>query len=106
MVRCVHGHKNMPPSHKGSGKMEPVTMREARANFSDVANEVQFRGERIVVHRHGKPAFAIVSVEDLELLQALEDRMDLEAAREAVREMEAAGEKPIPWSKVKKKLGL
>jgi hypothetical protein len=34
---------------------------------------------------HGKSIAAIVSVEDLELLQALEDRIDLAAARKALK---------------------
>jgi hypothetical protein len=40
-------------------------------------------------------------VEDLELLQQLEDRIDLEAARKALKEPGR-----IPWAKVKKDLGL
>ena len=38
------------------------------------------------VDRHGKPVAAIVPVEDLDLLERIEDRYDLEAARAALRE--------------------
>ena len=34
----------------------------------------------------GKPVAALVSPEDLELLEAIEDRIDIEAARKALRE--------------------
>ena len=49
---------------------------------------------------------AIVPAEDLEWLEAMEDRIDAEDARKAVAEMKAKGEKPIPLAKPKKKLGL
>ena len=38
---------------------------------------VAYKGERIVLERHGKDVAALVSVEDLELLEELEDRTDL-----------------------------
>jgi len=48
----------------------PVSM--ARGNFSDLLNEVLVYGGRIVLERHGKPVAALVSVGDLEVLEALE----------------------------------
>jgi hypothetical protein len=35
-----------------------------------------------------------------------EDRLDIEAADQAVAEAQAKGEKPIPWAEVKTELGL
>jgi prevent-host-death family protein len=58
-------------------------------------NRVRYQGERVVVERRGKGVAALVPVEDLELLQALEDRIDLAAARKALREPGR-----IPWEKV------
>lgn len=49
---------------------------------------------------------ALVPVEDHTLLEELEDRLDYEAAEEALAEMRAKGEKPIPWEQVKAELGL
>ena len=81
---------------------KPVS--EARYDLAETLNRVRYKGERIVLHRRGKDVAALVPVEDLELLEELEDRIDLEAAREALKEAEKEG--TISWSEVKKKLGL
>jgi prevent-host-death family protein len=82
--------------------MTRLTASEARTQFSDVVNQVAFKGERVVLHRHGKDVAAIVPVEDLELLEELENRMDLDAARAALKEKGSR----VSWDKVKKELGL
>jgi prevent-host-death family protein len=64
------------------------------------------RGERLIVQRRGKDVAALVSIEDLELLEEYEDRLDALLAREAIFEMKRAGAKPIPWSQVKREAGL
>lgn len=61
-------------------------MGQLRKEIGDVVNRATFAGERTAVTRHGKTVAAIVSVEDLELLDELERRIDLEALREARRE--------------------
>jgi hypothetical protein len=43
-------------------------------------------------------------MEDMELLAALEDRMDLDEARKALKEAGRKGS--VPWAKVKTELGL
>ncbi len=58
--------------------------------FLHHANKVAFTKERVLLERHGKPIAALVPVEDLELLQELEDRLDLAAARKALKEPGAA----------------
>ena len=83
-----------------------VAVREARVSLADLLNRVAYRGERIVLHRRGKDAAALVPVEDLRLIEELEDRIDVEEARRILAEMKRTGEKPIPWSKAKKQLGL
>jgi len=50
--------------------------------------------------RHGRPVAALISADDLELFQQLEDEADLRAAREALADPENQG-KPIPWADVK-----
>lgn len=77
---------------------------EARGEFSDLVNRAAYRHERVLLTRHGKAIAAIVPADDLELLEALEDRDDLEAARAALADPENA--EPIPWEQVKADLGL
>lgn len=43
---------------------------EARDSFSDCLESVAYKGERIVVTRFGKPLAAIVSVSDLDAIEA------------------------------------
>ena len=47
-----------------------VGVAEAKATFSALIEGVQHRGEHYVIERHGKPAAAIVSVEELERLES------------------------------------
>jgi prevent-host-death family protein len=82
--------------------MTRLAASEARHQFAEVVNQVAFGGERIVLHRHGKDVAALVPVADLELLEQLENRMDLDAAREALREKGGR----VKWSKLKKELDL
>jgi prevent-host-death family protein len=57
----------------------PVT--EARKDLAELVNQVAYRGERIVLTRHGKAMAAIVSAEELELLdRLLAERIDLTQA--------------------------
>lgn len=72
-----------------------------REKLADTLNRVAYKGERIVLERRGRDVAALVSVEDLVFLNDLEDRIDLEAAREALREPGS-----VPWEAVKARLGL
>ena len=60
--------------------------------------------ERIILRRNGKNRVALVPMKDLALLEAIEDREDLEDVR-AIRE-EIKREGTVPWETVKKDLGL
>ena len=83
-----------------------IGVAEIRNNMADALNRVAYQGERIILERRGKGVAAIVPMDDLALLEALEDREDVKAARKALAEMKRTGQKPIPWEKVKKELGL
>ena len=60
-----------------------------------------YKGDRISIRRHGKPMAVLVSVEDAALLDAIEDQLDVVAAKKALKEKGS-----IPWAEVKKRLGL
>ncbi len=77
---------------------------EVREEFADVINRVAYGGERIVVHRRGKDVVALVPVDDVALLQALEDRIDLEEARKALAEAKSKG--TVSWEALKAEMGL
>ena len=66
--------------------MTKVAATELRFSISGLLDRVVHHGERVAVERYGKPVAALVSPEDLELLEAIENRMDIEAARRALRE--------------------
>ncbi len=74
----------------------------ARREFAELVNRVAYAGERIVLERRGKDVMALVSVEDLELLEKIEDKIDLRVARKRLMD----GEDLVPWEDVKAKLGL
>ena len=61
-----------PAEHGESPEDGPqhVGVAEAKATFSALIEGVQHRGEHYVIERHGKPAAALVSVEELERLGA------------------------------------
>ena len=81
--------------------MTKIAATAVRDAFSETISRVRYNGERIALERHGKIVAALVSAEDLELLQALEDKVDLAAARKALKE---PGRRT--WAKVKADLGL
>jgi prevent-host-death family protein len=81
-----------------------LTVGQVRDQFSDTLNQVAYRGDRIIIERRGKDVAAVVPIEDLELLQLLEDRIDLESARTALSEVEAEG--TVSWDELKEELGL
>lgn len=79
---------------------------EARSNFNDLVNRVQYGGERVTVTRQGKPAVVMISVTDLELLERLEDRLWGDLAFERLEEEKRTGEGSIDWNDLKRDLGL
>lgn len=89
--------------YDSSSEEEPMTnqisVTELRQNFSDSLNRVSYGGERLILHRNGKPSAALISCEDLELLEALEDHRDIEAALKARKE---GGR--VKWSDLKNEL--
>lgn len=63
-----------------------VGTRVLRDELSDVVARVSYRGERVGVTKNGKLAAVMISVADLELLEALENERDLAEYRAAKAE--------------------
>lgn len=78
-----------------------VTAARGRPSFSEIIHRAANGKERIIIERGGKRVAAVVPIEDLDLLEAMEDRIDLEEAHRRMKE-----EGAVPWSKVRKELGL
>lgn len=79
-----------------------VSTAEARKNFADIVNQVAYGKEPVVLTRRGQGIAALVSMEELELLQQIEDFIDIEDAKKALAE---PGEN-ISAQEVWKQLGL
>ncbi len=84
--------------------MTTLSTVKARENFSDMVNRSAYGKERVVLTRRGKGVVAVIPIEDLRLLEAIEDRLDLEDVQRALADPK--NKKAIPWDKVKKDLGL
>ena len=72
----------------------------------DTFNRVAYQRQRVRIDRRGGRPVFLVSEEDLELLEKLEDRYWTEEGHKALKEFERSGKKPVPWEKIKERLGL
>jgi prevent-host-death family protein len=84
--------------------MGEMSAARARGNLADVLNTVAYSRERVVLTRRGKRIAAVVPIEDLDLIEKLEDEVDLREARAALADGRKRG--TVPWTKLKKDLGL
>lgn len=84
--------------------MTSVSTVEARNQLADIINRAAYGKERVLLTRRGRAIVAVVPVEDVELLEALEDQLDLEDARAALAEAREKG--TIPWDTIKADLDL
>ena len=77
--------------------MSKYTAVKARTEFAELTNRAAYGKERIIVTRKGKEIVAIVPIEDVQLLEALENQTDIEDARKALKEKGT-----ISWKVIKK----
>ena len=81
-----------------------MTVARARSGLSEMLNQVAYAKRRVVLTLRGRRLAGVVPVEDLELLERLEDRMDLEAVRAELATVRKRG--TVAWTKIKADLGL
>lgn len=79
-----------------------ISTAEARKKFADIVNRVAYGHEPVIFTRRGEKIAAMISMDELELLQRLEDVMDIEDAKKA---LEDPG-KNIPAGEFWERLGL
>ncbi len=78
---------------------DSISISEARDDFAELVNRVSYAHERVRLVRRGRELAAVVPTEDLELLEALDDELDLAAARDALADPANAGR--IPWEDIR-----
>jgi len=90
--------------------MTRIAVGKAREHFGDTLDRVTSKGDRVILQRRGKDVAVLVSIEEMrrleEILEELQDQLDAAEAVRIIAEMEAKGEKPIPYEKIRKELGL
>jgi prevent-host-death family protein len=89
--------------------VDTISIAEIKHSISTVVNRVAFGRERIILTSRGRPKAALVSIEDLQNLEALErmppfpsraQRKATLVMAQAVREMTLARRSGIPFSDV------
>ncbi len=75
-----------------------------RKGISEAISRVASTGARIVIQQWGKPMAALVSLNDLRMIETLEDQIDVEAARKALADPK--NRKRIPWRRVRATLSV
>jgi len=88
----------------GGPAVATVTAKELKEHSTDVLSRVQYGNERIAVTRHGKEVAAVVSIEDVRLLEQLENALDVHDALAAIEEAEREG--TISLAELRQELGL
>ncbi len=84
--------------------MPDLAVSQARDELAELVNRAMYKQERVRLTRRGKPIAAIISIEDLELLERIEDELDSMAMDRVLAE-----EEPETWSsleEVAERLGL
>jgi len=64
-----------------------ITTADARKNFAEIINNVAYGKDTIVLTRRGKELAALISIEDLKLLQRLEDQQDIDDAKSKMNQV-------------------
>ena len=82
--------------------LNKISAADARKKFANIINRVAYGKELFVLTRRGEALAAIVSMEDLKLLQEIEEQMDIKDAWKARNE---PGEN-ISWEKLREELDM
>ena len=83
--------------------MTTLALAKNSEELHDTLHRVK-EGVRVVLEEDGAPVGALVSIDDFQFLEDLENRLDLEQYRAAMRK--DAGKPTIPWETLKHELGL
>ena len=63
--------------------MKTISATDARNGLPELLDRARYQGERVLIEKSGKPAAVLISVEDFQLLEDLEDARDRQLLHEA-----------------------
>jgi prevent-host-death family protein len=68
----------------GGAAVIEISVSKAKASLSEYLNRAAYGGERVVILSRGKPKAAIISTDDLTLLEEWEEQQEAEMLAEAI----------------------
>src|SRR2546422_4611898 len=83
--------------------MAKIAVIDARKDLADVLNRAAYGKERVVLTRRGKDVAAIVPMDDLNILEAIEDHMDVTESEKIMARVRAGKEQLLSLDEVKAK---
>ena len=83
--------------------MSRIAVIDARKDLAEILNRAAYGKERVVLTRRGKDVAAIVPVDDLAILEAIEDHMDLTESEKILERVRAGSERLLSLDEVKAK---
>lgn len=89
---------------KKDSVMIRVNSAEAKRQLGQILARTARTKRRVMVTSRGKDMAAVVPIEDVQLLEEIEDRLDLDEARAALAGAKQDG--TVTWKKIKRDLGL
>ena len=75
--------------------MRKLSISNARGHLAELVEQVAYDKERVEITRRGKVLAVLVSPEDRELIERLEDEIDIREAEKAMKEVKKHGTIPI-----------
>lgn len=83
--------------------MAKIAVIDARKDLADVLNRAAYGKERVVLTRRGKDVAAIVPMDDLNILEAIEDHMDVTESEKILARVRAGSEQVVSLEEVRAK---
>jgi prevent-host-death family protein len=81
-----------------------MTTLDAKEKFTELLNHIAHSKERVILTRRGKELVAIISLEDLQFLESVQDKNDLQEAINAYKE--AKNSTSVTLESLKEDLGI
>ena len=83
--------------------MTKIAVIDARKDLADILNRAAYGKERVVLTRRGKDVAAIIPMDDLNILEAFEDHMDVTESEKILARVRAGSEQLLSLDEVKAK---